>query len=238
MLVIVTSTIKPVKNIAKLSLTDIGERERQYEESIHNLLHSKYVSKIVVCDNSNHSVDKEKYCQVASVKSKEIEFLEFEGDTASIQLQGKGYGEGEILDYALKNSQLIREEKWFIKLTGRLMVDNLDCILKRVNQRTNYFQTMYLNTKKKVMDTRFFACTISDYNQYFRHLYKEVNDSEKSYLEKLYAQTIMNSDFEYRNMPIYPKIVGQSGSSGVVYKLSFARYCMKDIMCRMNLLKV
>lgn len=38
MIVIVTSTIKPVKNVSNLSLTDICERQRQYGESIRKLL--------------------------------------------------------------------------------------------------------------------------------------------------------------------------------------------------------
>lgn len=142
------------------------------------------------------------------------------------------------MDYVLKHSQLIQGEEWFVKLTGRLQVVNLDSILKKVNQQTNYLQTMYMNTKKKVIDTRFFACTIKDYNRYFRDLYKEVNDSQKIYIEKLFAQKMMNSDIVYKNMPVYPNIAGQSGSSGVEYKLPLVKYCLKQIMCRLNLLRV
>ena len=220
------------------SLRNKEEREQQYYESIKKLLYCNKISKIVVCDNSNSHVPKEELLKVADSNNKQIEFLAFAGDSAQVEQRGKGFGEGEIIDYALKNSSLIAEESWFIKITGRLYVKNMDSVLKRMNKETNYLQTMYMDTRKKVMDTRFYACKIESYNKYFRDLYKEVDDANKVYIEKLFAQKIMNSDIRYRNMPVYPKIGGQSGSSGVEYQLSKMKYILKNVMAHLNLLKV
>jgi len=238
MLIIVSSTISPISNMMNLSLRNREEREKQYYDAIKKLLYCNQISKIVVCDNSNSHVPKEELLKEASANNKQIEFLAFEGNHAEVEQRGKGYGEGEIIDYALKNSSLIAGESWFIKITGRLYVKNMDSVLKRMNQKTNYLQTMYMNTRRKVMDTRFYACTIESYDKYFRNLYKEVDDANKLYIEKLFAQKIMNSDIHYRNMPVYPKIGGQSGSSGVEYQLSTGKYILKNVMSHLNLLKV
>ena len=52
--------------------------------------------------------------------------------------QGKGYGEGEIIEYALKNSAFLHSEREFIKLTGRITIENLDAIIRKMQPGKMY----------------------------------------------------------------------------------------------------
>lgn len=61
-----------------------------------------------------------------------------------IELCGKGYGEGEIIEYGLKYSELLRGAAYFCKLTGRLKVENINRFTKLAKMDKSYFWTMGL----------------------------------------------------------------------------------------------
>ena len=56
---------------------------------------------------------------------KEFEWISFQGNTTKTQEKGKGYGEGEIIEYAINHSQLLAKSKMLMKLTGRFYVKNM-----------------------------------------------------------------------------------------------------------------
>ena len=55
-----------------------------------------------------------------------LESLSFTGNEKRIASCGKGYGEDDIIEYALKHSDLLKEATYFCKLTGWLKVDNIN----------------------------------------------------------------------------------------------------------------
>ncbi len=44
-------------------------------------------------------------------------------------MEKKGYGEGEIISYALNNSKYLKNSESFYKLTGGLTVENINDVL-------------------------------------------------------------------------------------------------------------
>jgi len=184
-------------------------------------LNSKSIKDIIVCDNSNFDYSK---CIGSEVipDSKSIEFLCFLGDKDQISTKGKGYGEGEIVAYALKNSKLIQKgTKSFCKVTGRILLMNIDSILKSVNEDTNYFQRIGMspfNHLEKV-DTKFYHCTIDTFLTCLVNANKMVNDYEGYYLEHVYFHQLKTKKVFYRTFKILPYFIGVSGSTGISYTI-------------------
>ncbi len=157
---IITSTV--YVNSDMTVLTDPLVRERQYVDSILYYLRSPVLSAIIVCDNSGFDFSTNaKLVEVAAESGKRTEFLYFISDKDRIAERGKGYGEGEILAHVFRESRLLADaEASFFKVTGRLLVLNLDTIARKVRSGETYFQRVGLNpfVNQKKVDTRFYYC--------------------------------------------------------------------------------
>lgn len=239
MIVLVTGTIVPSLEQKHLALVNGNERENQYREALKILLQCKRINGIVFCDNSEFVFRWEEERMLADSLNKQLELMSFDGDTDAVMKHGKGYGEGRIIEYALEHSELLNQkDKGFFKLTGRLVVSNLDAIARSIDENRNYFNPMYINPMKHMTDTRFYYVLKEDYRSNLLKVYHQVDDNDKkTYLESIFHKCIGDTYLKYKNMPIYPIFEGQSGTSGRQYKLSRIRYGIKNILSRYNMLK-
>ncbi|WP_051525996.1 hypothetical protein [Butyrivibrio proteoclasticus] len=209
--ILITGCMFPQKNINKLSLIDSEERKRQYLNSIeYYLLKTKY-KKIVYCDNSSAKPFDNLYF-LATQLSKEFEWISFQGNEEMVLSKGKGYGEGEIIDYALNHSKILARCDCFIKVTGRLVIDNIDWFLY-LNKKYTYF-----DVHKQLIDTRCYLTNIRIFKERFMHVYERVDDNNKYYLEHVFFESYMKNNNLLRIIPFYLNIEGQSGSMGILYK--------------------
>ena len=81
--------------------------------------------KIVICDGSNYDFSA---IVADNFPYHAIECLSFNNDTESVAKHGKGYGEGEIIKYALAHSTFLNEADYFAKCTSKMWVNNfLEC---------------------------------------------------------------------------------------------------------------
>jgi len=199
------------------NLQDSKIREQQYREAINFYLYNtKY--KIVFCNNSGEDI---------SLKFKDnsdrIEFLSFNGNNYNKNL-GKGYGEFFILQYAFQNSEFIKRASYVIKITGRLIIENISLIPK-INDIILGFphNKIYLSidTDSKFVDSR---CIIA--SKYFFDLFlvnNIVNDSQGYFFEHMLLDIIN----EYRNQFLISdfcvnlRYCGVSGTSGNYYTLIY-----------------
>ena len=95
------------------------------------------------------------------------------------------------LIYALKNSVLLKEATYFCKLTDRLKVDNIDRFIKLADMNGTYFWTIGLNKIKKIssgVETRFYGIPIKAYKDVFVDAYKDVDDENGMWLERVFYQ--------------------------------------------------
>lgn len=239
MIVLVTGTIVPSLEQKNLTLVNGNERENQYREALKALLQCEKIDRIVFCDNGEFSFDWKEEQALADSLNKKLELISFRGNTDAIIKHGKGYGEGQIIEYVLEHSELMKQnDQGFFKLTGRLVVSNLDAIAVKIDESMNYFNPMYMNPGKHMTDTRFYYVLKEDYKKHLLKVYHQVDDRDQStYLESLFHKYIAESHLNYKNMPVYPLLEGQSGTSGRQYKLSKIRYTMKNILSRYNMLK-
>jgi hypothetical protein len=195
--------------------------------------------RIVICDNSGFDYSEiEEIKQKATEQKKTIEFLNFHGDSDKILKLGKGYGEGEIMEYVLLNSKLIKpDEISFCKVTGRILILNIDAILKNTFLNENYFQRMHINpfAAEERVDTRFYQCTLKTFKDYLFEAYQLVNDNEGNYLEHVYHDQLKVYNVDYRSFNKLPRIEGVSGSTGETYRIRAVRwFLLKNIYVVLN----
>lgn len=247
MILLITGAITPAVNKNQTIINDVKERQNQYLSSIracidkaalinrqgsvaenkvlyHNIL------KIVYCDNSNPS--RELFADLiayADTKKVPFELVSFLGDVDSTRIHGKGYGEGEITAYAVNNSLLIKADDYFIKLTGRLGVDNLEQIVPRLMKDRCYFNIPN-HTNHNICDTRFYGLPIKIYKKYFANVYRDVNDDKGYYYEHAFIDTIRKHKIECYNFPFYPMYSGKSGTSGGRYTYKNWKNNMKNVL--------
>ena len=234
MLAIVTGTISPAPQVSQLVLRDVEERLKQYEESLHFLLCSQTFSKVVFCENSNFGTERMSYLKdIAKENGAELELLSFQGNVEKACVHGKGYGEGEIMDYVFSHSELIRTEAYFVKLTGRLKVDNIKTIVRRINQQRTYFNIPN-RTIRNFYDTRLYGMPTKQFKDCFLNSYDKVMDERGIFLEMVYTQILQECNIQVHNFPRYPRVVGVSGSGGTVYSYTEWKCKIKDVLSFAN----
>lgn len=219
---LITGCIKPNPNAFQLSLTDVNLRLQQYIDCIKWSIEFTRFLNIVFVDNSGYPIDNG-LIEFARKKGKKFEWLSFTGNEKMIAFCGKGYGEGEIIEYALKNSNLLKEASYFCKLTGRLKVDNINQFINLADMNETYFWTIGLNKLKKIssgVETRFYGIPTKTYKDVFVDAYKDVDDKNGMWLEKVFYQRYKMTNIKCRRMALYPDFSGQSGSMGIDYKTS------------------
>ena len=237
MLAIITGTIKPALQMGQLVLRDEEERLKQYEDSIRFLLCSGAFTKVVFCENSHYGTERLSYLtEIAGENGVELELLSFHGNEEKACIHGKGYGEGEIMDHVFSHSKLIAEEDYFVKITGRLKIDNIKSIVSRMKPQRTYFNIPN-HTIRNVYDTRMYGMPVSQFKDCFLHSYDQVMDEQGIFLEVVYTKILQERNITVRNFPRYPRIVGMSGSGGAVYGYTEWKCKIKDLLSYVNFYK-
>lgn len=221
--ILLTGCIHPALNVMKLSLKSPEERTSQTLKSIDFFIRHSKIKKIVYCDSSL-SEKNDKLNELACKYNKEFEWVSFQGDTTKTAVKGKGYGEGETIEYAISNSQLIKKSKVIIKVTGRLYVKNINSILLLLDNRYSY-----LDYHNKYVDTRCYIVQKSDYINFLLHAHQSVNDNQRRYIENVFYDIAKTYDGVFHPFPVACNIIGMSGSTGESYGDSSIKHLLKSV---------
>jgi len=207
------------------AVTEPKQREAQYMDSIIFFIMESPVKKIIVCDNSGYSYPESLYT-LAKLHAKEIELLSFHGNSRLVEEYGKGFGEGEIMEFVLLNSLLIKEVEGFLKVTGRLKLVNIAKLLRRSDHWENYFMPISLLRPRFLVPRAARPCV--EVNVYYStkvlfmdvllSAYKEVRDDHVFFLEHAYYKAIARSSAIVKCFSVAPEITGISGSNGWILK--------------------
>jgi hypothetical protein len=195
---VMTATID-VQGMGDLSVSDAGERERQYLETLTFYLERGWAKEIVFIENSG--ADLTKFHELAlRHPAVQTELLSCNLNDFPREL-GKSYGEMRLLDYVLDQSKLVAASDGFIKLTGRFPILNLDKLLREAERRLPW--VLFCDTKDHPVydwlrngwnghaaDTRFFIVTKAFYRTHFYGQYKHLNDSAGALVEGLFFDVI------------------------------------------------
>ncbi len=235
MVIVVTGTVAPRSDQRSLKLVETEERLWQYKNALEKLILAEPNAKIVFAENSGYGKDGfEDMVRLASEHSMKLEVLSFSGNHEAVVNQGKGYGEGEILQYVLENSQLVKGEKNLLKITGRLTVDNIAKIVRCIRSDRVYFNVPNIH-RKEFYDTRMYAMPVDVFKNFFKEEYKKVHDSNGYFLELAYTDAALRNGLHVYNFPSYPRIVGVSGSSGTKYEYTEWKSKIRDFISLFNI---
>lgn len=222
---IITGCIFPEKDIPILKLTDANERKKQYVDSIKYYIEHGVVDNIVYCDNSGAAVEEE-VLEFAEQYKKKFEWLSYKGDSDKVKEKGKGYGEGEIMNFVLENSRLVQDCSILVKVTGRLKIRNFNMLVLCASHKI-FFAPNLTNDERIYINTRFYIMPKEMFVKYFRRAYLLVDDCKGCYLEHAFGMCVTNYKIKYKTFLVYPAAEGMSGSTGILYNASFWQL-MKD----------
>lgn len=238
MLAIITGTIRPNGKVGQLILKNEVDRLRQYKEALLFTIRSQAFSKIVFCENSDYGVESFAGIQTKAAEAGvKLELLSFRGNEEEVQKHGKGYGEGEILDYVFANSRLLNGESYFVKITGRLEIVNIKDICEHMDFNMCYFNIPN-RTIRYYYDTKLYAMPVAVFNDYFRKAYIQVWDDAGIYLEKVYTKILLKEKIKVKNFEKYPRVLGRQGSTGLDYGYTEWKCKVKDMISRFGGYKV
>jgi hypothetical protein len=214
MVLLLTGCINP-NGMTMTALSNQEERKRQYIEAIHFYL-SNTSFPIVFSENSGTDIS---FLFKEKILSGRLEYLSFYGNQN--KEKGKGYGECEIIQYALNNSKIINlaKDKRIAKITGRLIVRNINSVA-RVHSLLFPRNCVLcaINSNLSFPDSRFIIAPEYFYQTFLK--YKEtIDDLHGYYFEHALCDTIRKEKkFSYSPFLLMPQIEGKSGSRGELYK--------------------
>ena len=203
-------------------LTDTNKRIELTIQSIKEWIRIQPDIKIVICDGSNYdfsTITKELF------PTSKIECLYFQNNIDCVKLYGKGFGEGEIINYAVENSRLIKDTDFFAKCTAKLWVNNYNNCLHSWNgtfkSDCNCTNIKSINNIEiGYIDTRFYLVSKLFYNKYLAGAHLNVNDLNMP-LERCFRDAIIKHNINNFIFPNLPMIIGVSGSTEVNYRYTF-----------------
>lgn len=231
MIILLTGCINP-NGMSFTTLSNIEERKRQYVNAIRFYLTSTK-HKIVFVENSGTNISS--IFQDIN-DSNRFEYITFYGNQN--KERGKGYGECEIIEFALKNSKIITSSKdqLITKITGRLIVKNINTMIFLHSifhpQKTVCFS---INSDLSFPDSRFIIAPYSFFTEFLKTKEK-INDSYGYYFEHALLETIKNlKDYAFTPFLFIPRIEGFSGTTSeqyhanrrsLIFNIKYAKYAI------------
>ena len=103
----------------KVALREVHERTLRHMEGLLAWLKDPSISRIVFVKNCLTKIREEVLMESARTHGKELEFLQVDSSPRTV-LQGKGFGEGDLIRQALERSTTLQEADAFMKVTGKL----------------------------------------------------------------------------------------------------------------------
>lgn len=207
-------------------LQDSGQRTAYALESIQRWRQLAPENPLVLCDGSDFD-----FSPIVKTldNNNSIECLRFQNNIARVQSQGRGYGEGEIVRFAVKNSSFINARGYFAKCTSKLWIDNFaQCVSKWNNAMlvkgvfSNAFSPI-LPTQFSYIDTRFYVTEVGNYTSHFLLAHESIDASTGHGLEECFRDIFLSIGCPPRLMGVPPVICGVGGGTGQYYKNTFIR---------------
>lgn len=209
--ILLTACINP-KGMIYTALNDVEERRIQYYTALDFYLRETNVP-VVFVENTNYDIGKD---YKTYVESGRLECFTFNGNDFDKSL-GKGYGEALIINEAFKRSSFLNRCHYVVKITGRLIVRNINHILSsRFLCFDNVFRCDFRHSD--FLWSMVFVIRASTLNRVFRENINRINESEW----KLFEHVLYRAMYEDKMtiaIPFIqsPIIEGTSGSWNVSY---------------------
>lgn len=164
--VLITSAISPPANTPALRMTDSGMRAVTTKAGIF-FWAGQGRKNIVVCDSTGSNVLTSDELAAIRKLGVGIEQIAFKQDDALVVERGKAFAEGKLIEYAVRNSELLNQSGHFFKCTGKMFCRNFDRIWDLIakNNIGSMFWKLYEHAlvDRNLVDGRFFYTSIADF---------------------------------------------------------------------------
>jgi hypothetical protein len=222
--ILLTSSV--VAHDTGVALKNTQERIQLTLESIQAWLSIEPTLRLVVCDGSRYDFSA---TVTQHFPEAAIECLHFDNPQDLVRLHGRGYGEGEIVRYAINHSRFIAEAGCFAKCTSKLWVENfLECAAGW--QDGLRLKAVFLDvfaplrpTRLAYIDTRFYIVSCTAYRQYFQDAHFQIRKNEGHGLEECFRDIFLEQGFRGALFTVPPVICGVGGGTGVSYRNPWKR---------------
>ncbi len=200
-------------------------------ESIQRWSEISPTNKFVICDGSGFNFSDLTQHKFPHLN---IECLSFMNDVDLIKKHGKGFGEGEIIRYALNHSNYLKDSSWFAKCTAKLWVENFqDCVLGWNDKLVckGVFANAFSLRKISLdyIDTRFYLVDKSFYEQFLWAAHMNLGGDSGFSIEDKFLEIITKNHLQKIFLKVPPVISGVGGGSGRYYNTSLVRR-IKEIL--------
>lgn len=236
--ILLTGCVNP-QGMILTKLQDKDVRLKQYLYAINWYIKNTDLP-IVFVENTNFNLN-QYYTDI--MNSDRFEYITFEGNNYD-KAKGKGYGEAIIMKYAFNHSTFIKENTYIIKITGRLVVQNISQLLYD-------YKKMLSNAKKDIiccdvnrkLTTAFSRIVFMPYSFCVKFFFKEaerINDSQNNEFENVLSDSIhlAITSHNYR-LSLFKRqycIIGVSGTTAEnIENKSNIKMYIKYILFKMGL---
>ena len=221
---LLTSSI--VASDVGVNLKSIDARLHHTYECIDEWLKIDPTIPIVICDGSDYDLS---FSIGKKFPKANIETLHFQNTIEKINAYGRGFGEGEIVKYAILNSRVISSYKCFAKCTSKLWVDNFSECRTLWNDEflckgvfDNVFSPLH-KIKLKHIDTRFYLAKTDFYKENLLNAHYFIDLESGFGLEECFKQVLSEKLDTIKMFKIQPIISGVGGGTGKYYKNTWVR---------------
>jgi hypothetical protein len=176
---------------------------------------------IVICDATASSVLSPEELATIRKLGVLIEQLAYKQDDMLLAQRGKGFAEGQLIKFAIENSQLLDRSGSFFKCTGKIFCRNFAAIWDLIARHN--IASMYWKlpegplVERTLVDTRLFYTSTSDFHRVLLPAYEQSTETrilEYNLLVSLDAQL-------KRGTSLRPQLSGFSGGTGNQYPESY-----------------
>lgn len=207
------------------ALSDSKLRLTETIKSLEQWFTTPGIEKIVVCDGSGF--DLTPFVHHLTNKAIDLEILAFHNDAANVLIKGKGYGEGQIVNYAISHSRILSNSTAFVKCTSKLWVSNYASCISGFNGRLGFDFNGWLTPR--FIDTRFYIAAKDQYRSLLSDAHLQVDDDAGYYLEHAFIDALSGlKPLDYAMVPT-PRIQGVSGSTAKSYQPSSFKSLLRDV---------
>lgn len=212
---LITTAVRSAPSV-NVRLRDSASRLEFTLEGLGEWLNMFPDLRIVVCDGSNVDLTvliREKW------PTANVEVLHFQNDEKNVARFGKGYGEGQIIAFALKKAKLLRGAPVFMKCTGKLWVENLRDALASLPTPNGFMIRQRPGDDGERapfwIDTRFFIVETRLFRKHLASAFRDVDVRARRYIEHVYCERLMKISTPGRlRFGVKPRVRGVSGSTG------------------------
>lgn len=225
--ILLTGTIDTtIFNNTMTTLTDTKARLSQYCSAIDWWIRKSNFKNIVFIENSGYHFECEHFNKLAASFGKNFEYLLGTPYVEETIKYGKSYGEIKLINEAIEKSRYLNIDESFFKCTGRLIIKNVNKIIKRKYNKNNIFTGIPTD---KWAFTWFFSVDKEFYSNYLYDAYTRVNDFQGTYMEHIYYDVLSKHKNEISQFDMYPNVSGISAGTDNKYHSGRIRLVLKNI---------